>query len=720
MFAILISEKGGAERRESFEKNEINVGRVQGNDLVLPKGNVSKHHARLLFRDARFIVTDLKSTNGTYVNGRKIAQATIVREGDKIYIGDFVICLETAAAIAASAQVGEAAPIVAGAIPAQPRPSGRPHVATLQASTSPPGVPLPQSKASNVSEAPPAMPPRAPEGSETNYSLHDEPDDSAPAHLEKLPPVAKLTTRLLASEEADLQRPATTPLPLPKVLERAVAVPLALGPSHTLPPAQTSPLSRATAFPLRTAVPVALELPSGSPRPSNLSPAPVHSVLASPSSPRASVSPARIVAKDSALQAGHRLALTMLLGRISDAIDLSPLRESSLVSEGLISAIERAAREQVAAMREEGEAPEAIDLDAVMKEATRELVGLGALAAHLDDDDVLEVHFTRYDQASTLRVGRNVCTHEPGAFSSEDAFRRAIERLAYQSGDAWRAGEAFLERDLPRLSFVAMAPPTSAHLALSVRKRRRVEATLEQLVNEAAVSPLMAQFLEACVASHANILVSGVSAAVVLSALGSAGPVPERVVVVQALEEIALVDAQIVSLRFTDSEASGERMVRGAARLRPDRLIVDHLTGGVAAATLDAMLEGCEGVLASVSAPTLRQALARLVGQLVVYRPGLSVESMRDVVGDLFDIAVEVLQLPDGRVRITRIAELGGSDAKGILARDVFVFTPDSNPGQGTTDGSFSATGVVPRVASEFSARGLKVDAGMFKRSGRQ
>src|ERR1700691_1759552 len=98
MFTIVISEKGGAERRETFEKSEISVGRVQGNDLMLPKGNVSKHHARILSRDGRFIVTDLKSTNGTYVNGRKIAQATIVREGDKIYIGDFILRIETSAA----------------------------------------------------------------------------------------------------------------------------------------------------------------------------------------------------------------------------------------------------------------------------------------------------------------------------------------------------------------------------------------------------------------------------------------------------------------------------------------------------------------------------------------------------------------------------------------------------------------------------------------------
>ncbi|MBK7580969.1 MAG: Flp pilus assembly complex ATPase component TadA [Myxococcales bacterium] len=94
LFAIVISEKGGAERREVFERPEVSVGRVQGNDLMLPKGNVSKRHARLIFRDARFIVTDLNSTNGTYVNRRRISQATIVREGDRIYIGDFVLRIE--------------------------------------------------------------------------------------------------------------------------------------------------------------------------------------------------------------------------------------------------------------------------------------------------------------------------------------------------------------------------------------------------------------------------------------------------------------------------------------------------------------------------------------------------------------------------------------------------------------------------------------------------
>jgi pilus assembly protein CpaF len=108
VFAIVISEKGGAERREVFDRSEISVGRVQGNDLMLPKGNVSKRHARLLFRDGRFIVTDLNSTNGTYVNRRRISQATIVREGDRIYVGDFVLRIEVPEELGDAASPAEA------------------------------------------------------------------------------------------------------------------------------------------------------------------------------------------------------------------------------------------------------------------------------------------------------------------------------------------------------------------------------------------------------------------------------------------------------------------------------------------------------------------------------------------------------------------------------------------------------------------------------------
>ena len=98
MFAIVVNEKGGEQKRLEFDKPEVTIGRVQGNDIILPKGNVSKRHSRIVLKDGKFIIVDLKSTNGTYVNGRKITSPLVVKGSDKIYIGDFILSIEELAA----------------------------------------------------------------------------------------------------------------------------------------------------------------------------------------------------------------------------------------------------------------------------------------------------------------------------------------------------------------------------------------------------------------------------------------------------------------------------------------------------------------------------------------------------------------------------------------------------------------------------------------------
>jgi pilus assembly protein CpaF len=150
--------------------------------------------------------------------------------------------------------------------------------------------------------------------------------------------------------------------------------------------------------------------------------------------------------------------------------------------------------------------------------------------------------------------------------------------------------------------------------------------------------------------------------------------------------------------------------------VKPDRLIIAALAGHVGAAALEAIADGAEGVIAAVHAPSLRQALSKLVAQLVLARPGFNVESARECVGEAFDIAIELGRLPDGRPRVIRLAELGGSDGKGVVARDVFTFVTE---GGGAGDGTFAVSGVVPRVVGEFAARGVKVDPNIFKRVGR-
>ena len=93
MFTVTILEKGGSERRLSFEKEEVSIGRIAGNDIILPKGNISKRHARVVVKDSKFIVIDLKSTNGTYVNKERINAPRVIGGDDKVYIGDFIMRL---------------------------------------------------------------------------------------------------------------------------------------------------------------------------------------------------------------------------------------------------------------------------------------------------------------------------------------------------------------------------------------------------------------------------------------------------------------------------------------------------------------------------------------------------------------------------------------------------------------------------------------------------
>jgi pilus assembly protein CpaF len=91
MFLVTVAEKGGGSQQIQFEKPQVTIGRLEGNDIVLSKGNVSKYHSRLVAHEGKIVIEDLKSTNGTFVNKKRIAVKQVVRPSDEIAIGDYVI-----------------------------------------------------------------------------------------------------------------------------------------------------------------------------------------------------------------------------------------------------------------------------------------------------------------------------------------------------------------------------------------------------------------------------------------------------------------------------------------------------------------------------------------------------------------------------------------------------------------------------------------------------
>jgi len=91
MLKVTVAEKGGLEHEHLFDVNAVTIGRVQGNLIVLPKPNVSKRHAMVQVEGGTVVLTDLKSTNGTYVNGRRITGPRQLSPEDRVYIGDYIL-----------------------------------------------------------------------------------------------------------------------------------------------------------------------------------------------------------------------------------------------------------------------------------------------------------------------------------------------------------------------------------------------------------------------------------------------------------------------------------------------------------------------------------------------------------------------------------------------------------------------------------------------------
>jgi pilus assembly protein CpaF len=631
MFAIVISEKGGAERRELFDKAEINVGRVQGNDLMLPKGNVSKKHARLLFRDGRFIVTDLKSTNGTYVNGRKIAQATIVREGDKIYVGDFVLRVEQSNAAPAPKTAAPVVPTIpSGSMPSAPtgRASGNFDEFTARHEA----ISIPASS---------------------------EPGEGTGRHtLQEISDVGGGSSSKIAAAAPASEMPRESPGPI-----RASHVP-----------------------PLPTLVP--------------------RSPIVHPSTPR----------PEERLASGRAIALSTLVEKVGEAIDLSPLARGAEPDQVLAHRIERVVREKAKALRDEGQLPESIEIDDAIRDAQREILGLGSLEPLVDDEDVHEIRVLSHDNVTALQ-GEDVVEIDP-AFSSESALGRAIVRLCRQSGQPLAPGETIVERYLPRgLLLHAVLPPTSQYgHALVLKKRRRAETGLDDLVRSGTVSRTMASFLHGCVTARANLLIVGPQegTALLLSALTTAGQGSGGVVALQNVDELWGLEPAPVCMRLPETVDQAARVVRAAAKLGPERLVVNPMNGHLAAAVAGAIAEGSEGVLATVLAPSLRHAIDRLVPDMMAARPGLTGEAARAWLSGSFELAVEIAKLRDGRFRVMRIAQLSRDPTSDDS--DVFTFVIERTAAGGAVEGSFHPTGLVPRVAEDLAAGGGGFDGALFKR----
>lgn len=88
--ALLVISGPTIGRSFAIEKPDYLIGRVESCDLVIDDELVSRHHCKILTMEGNARVQDLNSTNGTFVNGRRVSECEL-KEGDQIQVGSTTI-----------------------------------------------------------------------------------------------------------------------------------------------------------------------------------------------------------------------------------------------------------------------------------------------------------------------------------------------------------------------------------------------------------------------------------------------------------------------------------------------------------------------------------------------------------------------------------------------------------------------------------------------------
>jgi pSer/pThr/pTyr-binding forkhead associated (FHA) protein len=82
----LVLVEDGRETSFPLTRDTYTVGRHKNNDIVISDAKVSSFHARIDRTPDGFVVIDLQSRNGSYVNGRRIETA-LLKTGDELRMG---------------------------------------------------------------------------------------------------------------------------------------------------------------------------------------------------------------------------------------------------------------------------------------------------------------------------------------------------------------------------------------------------------------------------------------------------------------------------------------------------------------------------------------------------------------------------------------------------------------------------------------------------------
>ena len=765
MVKVKISEKGGQQSNYEFDKPEVTIGRMKGNDIVLPKGNVSKKHARIYGRNGALMIDDLDSTNGTYVNGRKVTSEHEITENDKIYIGDFILQVRPE-----RQQQQAGGPPQAPPSPPGGGGQGDPRNSQLgagggggQSNMSPPSPPesgggaaasggaasgggpsgggdplssLDEKYGSNDGSGPSrsgggsgGRPSQSNLGSPSQSNLGNasglgaNASGGSPAGPGSGPNDNRMnrsSTRRDRSVSGGQQGPDSS---------GSHGLRNQPGGSGGASPGRggSAPSDRSGSAPKSSPGrrPGPDESASRAPRPSSGA---GHEPQGRPGRssggaqpPRGRDRPGGNLRSDqrpeqpsgqpilppeleSEFDSDFQAAQEEVVEALFDEIALDDLPLAYPPDDADREHFQDIVRDTVQDVK-----PRRVDREMLIEVMTAECVALGPLEQYLDDPDVQNIYVNRFDQIVVRRDNDIILAEH--AFSHPDFLQLAAWRLLGTNepeiiSDEIRFGDG------TRIH-VMLPPVTVDGPVLTIRKPPTSHPSLDDLVDDRVMSAGMCDFLERAVESGRSVLIAGPTSSgktTLLEALGRSIPEGSRIIVVEETSQVELPQEGVVRLEANPGAGYDlEEVLEAAVGMHPEKILLDECRGGEAYTWVSSAASGTEGSVATIHGINADDALGRLESLCLLGSGDVSPRGLREQIARALDLVVVINRANDGSFRVQQITEVQGVDLDAFRLNDIFYYRMD-----GTT-GAFHPTGYIPLFYEDLRHLGMDVDLDIFR-----
>jgi pilus assembly protein CpaF len=352
-----------------------------------------------------------------------------------------------------------------------------------------------------------------------------------------------------------------------------------------------------------------------------------------------------------------------------------------------------------------------------------ETIDLGPLNQLMEDPTINDILVDNFDKIYIERQGKLEPTDL--SFESEARLRKVIDSILVAVGrrvDEWCP---MADARLPDGSRVnVIIPPLAIDgLSMSIRRFRKDELQLDDLITFKTLTSEIGELLKGIVRARLNILISGGTGSgktTLLNVLSGFIPSDERIVSIEDSAELQLRQRYVVRLetRPPNLEGKGEivqrDLVKNSLRMRPDRIIVGEVRGGEVLDMLQAMNTGHDGSLSTIHANSPRDALDRL--ETLVAMAGLNIPhyAVRKNISSAINVIVQIARLSDGGRRIISLQEINGMEGDVITMQEFFRFEQTGLTEKGLVKGRFRSGGIRPRFMEKFKALGIELPQVIF------